>query len=575
MATPAIRGPFEILTIPGLFKKSALLRRDRIAVRKKGNNIWKEYKYSELHESITKTAAFLLEKNINKGDRVGILGESSPEWIIACLAIQWAGGIAVPLDARLKTFELEHIIEHSGICVLFADKNLAKPMEGCFDGPLVCLDEAEVELSIPDIIRAAKHTSFDPLPGLDDLAIIFYTSGTTGNPKGVMLTHRNIVSNINSIYQMVMFGENDSFFSVLPVSHAYEFTAGNLLPLTVGATITYSNIFKLKEMMEDLKDTEPTIMLTVPLLLEKLLAGLNRKIASSSPHVKGLFRCMKIGADSINSIKNGYGSSLLFKGLRKKMGFGNLRFFVSGGAPLSPKIQRETEEIGLTTIQGYGLTEASPVVSFNPPDRTRIGSAGLPLPGIEMNIQNRNTDGVGEIIVKGPNVMKGYYRNEGATASVLGDDGSLLTGDLGYIDNEGYIFITGRKKSEIITRSGINIYPEEVESVMLESPFIKEIIVLKGYSQRTGDEEVHATIHPDHEALLECFKAKTAEEIAPESIRQLLQEEINKRCGQLADYKKIRNFTIRNEEFPKTATNKIKRYLLIKRARPENTKRQT
>jgi len=561
MTAPIVREPFELQTLPELFKKSALLRPHRKALRKKKDNIWREYDYGELLASITKITAFLIEKNVIKGDRIGILGENSPEWIITCMAIQWIAGIVVPLDIRSKTFEQEQIIQHSGMKILFADRKFIQPMENHFQGLFVCLDDSEVDLSVSDIVSTTGPVTTEPSTKLDDPAMILYTSGTTGNPKGVVLTHRNIASNINSMYQMVLFGEEDSFFSVLPISHAYEYTAGNLLPLTVGASITYSNLFKPKEMMEDLRDTEPTIMLAVPLLLEKFLTGVYKKIASSPQHVKGLFQCIKTCAVSLNFIRSGYGGRLFYKRLRRKIGFGKLRFFASGGAQLSPKLQHGMEELGFTIIQGYGLTETSPVVTLTPPSHTKAGSVGLPLPGVDVGIEDKNNDGIGEIVVQGPNVMKGYYRNKEATMNTLLADGSLLTGDLGYIDNEGFLFITGRRKSEIITRGGQNIYPEEVESIMLESPFINEILVVKGLNNRTGDEEVHAIIYPNHETLCECFEMKNIEDVSEECIVQILRQEIDERCRQLADYKKIRSFTVRNKEFPKTATNKIKRYL--------------
>ncbi len=378
-----------------------------------------------------------------------------------------------------------------------------------------------------------------------------------------MLAHRNISSNIHSLSQAVVFDQRDRFFSVLPIHHVYEATAGNWLPLSVGASITYSRSLKSKEMLEDAQGTEPTVMLAVPLLLEKMVLGIQKRLNESPAHLKVLTTLLRGSAKAFNAIHKQVGNRLFWRGLRRRMGFGKLRFFVSGGAALPPSVQKGLEGFGFTVLQGYGLSETSPVLTLNPPPRTRLGSIGLPIPDVDIQIIDPDSQGFGEIAAKGESVMSGYYKNDSATRAAFTDDGYFLTGDMGYRDKDGYLFLTGRKKSTIVTKGGKNIFPEEIESLMLESPFIDEILVIRGRHPRTGEDEVQAIIYPNRERIERHF---SQERIAlpverEEAIRNVLQEEIDERSKKLAAYKRIVHFKIREEEFPKTTTHKIKRYL--------------
>jgi long-chain acyl-CoA synthetase len=274
-----------------------------------------------------------------------------------------------------------------------------------------------------------------------------------------------------------------------------------------------------------------------------------------------MISCVRGSAFCLNRLKGRAGGRLLFRGLRERMGFGKLKFFVSGGAALPPHVQKGLEEFGFTVIQGYGLSEASPVLTLNPPEQSRLGSIGLPIPEVEIRITDPDPHGVGEIAARGGNIMSGYFKNEEATRETVLSDGFLLTGDMGYQDRDGFIHITGRKRSIIVTRGGENIYPEEVEALMLQSPFIEEILVLRGHNERTDQEEVQAMIYPDFEAMKACFLKEGGKELNGEVVREILAKEIEERGRRLGGYKRIRHFTVRNEPFPKTSTQKIKRYL--------------
>ncbi|MCX5808151.1 MAG: AMP-binding protein [Proteobacteria bacterium] len=562
MSIEPVRKPFELCPLNELLERSARSFPSRIALRKRGKQGWNEYTYGQFIDAVKKVAGFLRYSGYQKGDLIGILGDNCPEWLICFMAVQWIGGIAVPLDTRAKEFEHSHIITHSGIKALFSNTRYLEGIKNIKPQLLlISMDKNNAYPDLPDIFKKFDSYSEREELHINETAVIFYTSGTTGNQKGVALSHRNIVSDINSIYQSVIFDETDRFFSVLPISHAYENTAGNLLPLSVGASITYSQPLKPREMLEDIQDAKPTIMLAVPLLLEKLLAGIRKKMDNVPLHIKGLLGLIKGSATILNTCRQGLGGRLLYKNIREKMGFGNLRFFVSGGAALSSWVQKGMEGFGFVVLQGYGLTEASPVAAVNPPHKQKTGSVGPAIPDTEIKIINPNNEGIGEIAIKGPNVFKEYYKNEGATKDVFLPDGFFLTGDIGYVDEEGFLYITGRKKSVIITRSGLNIFPEEIESIMLESPFVEEILVIKGQNRITGDEEAHAIIYPNFDAIDEYYSDNKTVTWPDEQLKMLLQRELDERSKKLADYKKIRSFTVRNEEFPKTSTNKIKRYL--------------
>jgi len=254
----------------------------------------------------------------------------------------------------------------------------------------------------------------------------------------------------------------------------------------------------------------------------------------------------------------------MFKRIRDELGMGNLRYLVSGGAALPRWVSRALEEMGFPILQGYGLSEASPVCTLNPPTRPKNDSIGLPIPYVDVKIVDPNEEGVGELAFRGPNIMVGYYKNEEATREVLTEDGWLLTGDMGYIDDEGYIYITGRKKAVIVTPGGKNVYPEEVETALLRSPYIEEVLVLRGYNPETGAEEVQAIVYPNFEAVDEFFASKGVKNPKEEDIYALIDKEIEKWSEDLAEYKRVKRFTIREEEFPKTTTRKIKRYLFEK-----------
>ena len=379
------------------------------------------------------------------------------------------------------------------------------------------------------------------------MRILLFTSGTTGNAKGVCLSQRNICSNILSTYGIVKVKRSDLFFSILPLHHTYECTLGFLLPIYSGASIAYCD--GLKYIVKNINEYHPSVILCVPLLLENIhkniVKSMNKSLPekyqkqNENPYYELPFVVKKVVK---SKVKNSLG--------------GRLRVFIVGAASVNPNISKDFRALGLNTLQGYGLTECSPLVAGNTDFFIKNDSAGLPIPNVTYKIDKPNDEGVGEIIVKGPNVMLGYYNNEEETKKVL-KDGWFYTGDLGKIDDNGYLYITGRCKSVIVTKNGKNIYPEEVEYYLNDSPLISESLVLGIHKENDDETYINAQILPNMEAITEYLKGSVP---TKEEIKKIISDVVSSVNSKLPNYKHIKNFIIRDKEFEKTTTQKIKRY---------------
>jgi long-chain acyl-CoA synthetase len=545
---PTVREGIGCDTIPNLIERSCQRFPSTVALQQRRGTQWIQFTYNELFDLI-KQLAYRLE--INKGDRVAIVGENKPEWSISCLGIEWAGGVVVPIDPRLTPNEHKYILENSGSrLAIVSDRFMDE-----FSGFIEELDTFTRVLPMDELTTTCGPESLPKAHiSLDDLAVILYTSGTTGFSKGVMLTHCNLGSNLDSIYRCFDFGEGDNFFSVLPLHHVFEITVDFLAPLAAGATITYSRSLKSSEIHEDMVDTGTTVFIIVPLFLEKLLQSILKSIAQLPPLRKSLLTTLKGTSRLFDPISHCRASKTLLKTVRREAGFEKMKYIISGGAPLAAEVSHGLERFGFPIFQGYGLSETSPVLTVNPISAPKNESVGLPIPEVELKIMNPDPRGIGEIAARGSNIMPGYYKNEEATKLVFTSDDWFLTGDVGWIDTHGYLYIVGRKKSVIVTPGGKNVYPEEVESELLRSPFIEEVIVVGGKRQ------IEAIIYPNLEKLQE-YASQNNLELNDELVHKLIKDEVTKLCANIADYKRIRRFTLRNEPFPKTTTEKIKRYL--------------
>ncbi len=541
-----------------MLSQSAARMPDKVALRARRSSGYSETSYRELDLKTDVLASELHELGCRSSDRIAVIGENRPEWAVAYLAIHKGGFVAVPLDPALKEAEIKHILNDAEVKTIIAAGSFADMLsEIRRDLPhlkfIISMENLDAVLKTKK--PAARQLAAEP--ALDDMAVLIYTSGTTGSSKGVMLSHRNIISNVDAVFQFIDFDHHDNFLSILPLHHTFEATCGFLVPLYNNATITYSPSLKSKDIIGTMRETGVTALLGVPLLFEKFHEGVVRNIKASPVFKRAFFSIFY-------SISSAFrpASGLLFRSVREQLGMSRIRYVISGGAALPLRVSSFFETLGVPILQGYGLTESAPVLAVNPPERFRNKSVGRPLPGVKIAINEPDEQGIGEIVASGPNIMLGYYRNEHATNAVL-RDGWLYTGDLGWIDKEGYLHIAGRKKSLIVTSGGKNVYPEEVETTLLASPFIKETVVLPRIDPETKREEVYAIVHPDYEKIDE-LAGRERRVFEEADIEKLIREEIHKQCDSIAEYKRVKSFRIRDEEFPKTTTKKIKRYIFEK-----------
>ena len=510
-------------------------------------------KYSELLDSFIKLSSVIQSKGFAPGDHIALLGPNCPEWAIAYLAIQAAGCIVVPLDANLRPVEHRHIIHHSDAKAIFLSsryhKGLIEDGEDEFEIPHFLFDDIE------GLILAEEKPLPPRYPENDECqAVIIYTSGTTGSPKGVVLTHRNIIADIWALPRRVEILPSDNFISVLPVHHVFEATCGFLTPLSIGCGICYARALRGKEILEDIQASDATIMLGVPLLFEKFFNGITRGVREKGVIASAVFNSAMGLSRLIDSAFGGHSGKTVMNGFRNKAGFAGLRLMISGGAAIRPDIVRFFNSFGVVCVQGYGLSETSPVITANPAEKNKAESVGPAIDGVELKILEPNSEGVGEVMAKGDPVFAQYYKNPEATREAFTEEGWFRTGDLGSIDPDGYLILKGREKNIIVTSGGKNVYPEEIEEIINQTSYVMESLIV-GVVNRNS-EEPFAILVPDFDALDEAGISTTED-----NLEKLYKEVISEVNTQIATYKRVRNFKIQQEEFPKTSTRKIKRYL--------------
>jgi len=509
--------------------------------------------YSQMKEAIRARAAEL--GPLDPGEAVGLLSDNSPEWGQAYVAILIRGGMVVPIDPLLKKDELTRVMTESGISHLIVSpkyRTIAEAVIGRFEAKPRIIP---LEKNPPQLTSGFKPT---PTDNPDDPAVLIFTSGTTGNSKKVILTHRNIVSDMDGFIARFAFGPGDRFLSVLPLHHTFEATCGFIAPLTHGASVFYIKALNSKEVLDGIKKHRITHFISVPLIYDKLYHGILNAVNKAPLHKRAIFKLSMTATKSIHSMTGVNVGGRVFASMRKKAGLDSIRLMVSGGAPLPPDISMNFSHMGIFFVEGYGLTETSPVLCVNPSEKVKFGSVGPPLDNVEMKIHEPDPNGVGEIIVRGPMVTPGYLDNPEATENLI-RDGWLHTGDIGRLDKDGYLFISGRKKNLIVSAAGKNIYPEEIEAELLKSPFIIEVMIW-GKKTDSGREEVAALIYPDFEALAARLD-RPADNITDDDIKSVVDAEVRTLCAGLADFKRVKHIEYVRNELEKTSTKKIKRYL--------------
>lgn len=499
-----------------------------------------------------------------KGEMIAILSENRYEWCVSYLATVNGTGVVVPLDKELPQPEIKNLLERSDAMAVFCSEKyvdiLKENKESLPNLKYIISFDKEISdddaLSYNELLNKGKQLiesgdkTFVEAPiNREEMNMLIFTSGTTDQSKGVMLSHKNIVSDMMAVSKLLYADNNDLILSILPLHHTYECTAGFLTMVYLGVTIAFCE--GLRHITKNLQEYKPTMIMSVPLILENVYSKIIKKAQKEKRY--GILKCA-IFISGLLFKMNIDIRRKLFKEVLDNLG-GNLRLVISGAAALNPKAAKALRAMGLNIMQGYGLTECSPIVSVNRLDFYKDGSSGFPLPGIEVKIENPDADGIGEIKVRGPITMLGYYKNPEATKEVL-RDGWLYTGDNGFIDKHGFLTIAGRKKNVIVTKNGKNIFPEDVELYLNKSEYIKESLVYGYDDENEEDTVVCAKIVPDMEVIAEKF-GKAPEQ---DELYKLIKQEVLKANKKLSSYKKIKHFELCESEFEKTTTKKIKRY---------------
>ena len=565
--------PTEYKTIKEIFKRSMEKYPNNVLLLEKFNHKeeFKEITYKKFGEEVINLGTALTNKYGLKGERIVIIGENTYHWYLSYMTMLCGVGIAVPVDKELPENEIENVIKRSKAgAVIYSTKkkesikkvqdklpevkyfiqmNSDDELQGRNVGLNTLLKEGRELVDSGD--NNFEKIEIDP----NEFKVLIFTSGTTSNSKGVMICNRNLAENINAVSAYVKLYESDRLFSVLPLHHTYESTIGFLLPFAMGASIAVCE--GLKYIVPNLQETKPTAMLTVPLLVENLYKKINTNIKKSKKD--GLVNSMIHVTNALKTVGVDI-KRKVFKEILDNLG-GNIRIIVSAAAPIDAKIGKWVEDIGILFLQGYGLTETAPIAALTPDFKPKVGSAGKPVICAEIKIDNPNENGEGEVLIKSETTMLGYYEDEEETKKAI-VDGWFHSGDIGYLDEDGYLYITGRCKNVIVTQNGKNIYPEEIELLLGKIPEIKECMV---YGKKSEKEDKELIISVKVIPNMDEIQEKYGEDITKEKIHDIIWEKIKEVNKTLTSYKAIKNLEIKEDEFEKTTTMKIKRYAELKK----------
>ncbi len=572
---------------------------DRPALMYKSNGAYRGISYGELRETVNLFASGLFALGVRRGDRVAVISENRPEWIVADLGMMRLGAVNVSLYPSMAPNQIEYILNDSGATIAIVSNHLHLRKLLGISGSVPALAHIVLfsEREAPADARVISYSSLLTLGGgstdavrapdrgareqvsEEDLLTLIYTSGTTGTPKGVMLTHRNLASNIKSSARCIPFTHEDMVLSFLPLSHSYERMAGYYTALACGVTIAFAE--SAETLRENLVEVRPTAVMMVPRVFERIFSRVQKDASARPVPARALFRwSIAVGRRYAAFSKRGMiplylramrsvADALVLRQIRGLLG-GRIRFLASGGARLDPAIGEFFEAAGVVIIEGYGMTESSPVVSFNRLGEYEFGTVGKPIPGVEVAIASD-----GEVLVRGPNVMKGYWKDPVSTARIIDPDGWLHTGDIGMMDDRGFLSITDRKKHLFVTSGGKNIAPQPIENLFLQSDLFDQFVLIGD-----GRMFLSALIVPNFDRIREFAQrmslgsAKPEELVENEQIRSLFEEEIGVRQKNLANYERVRKFTllprpltIENGEI--TPTLKVRRKIVEARFRDE------
>ncbi len=564
-------------TIKEIFVNSSKKYADRVFLVEKTNpkGEWIETTYNQFKNEVIGLGTALTRKLGLKDSRVAIIGENTHYWYVSYMTMLCGAGVAVPIDKELPENEIENVLRRAKVeCVIYSTKkadvikkvaeklpnikyfvqmNSDNEKNGRFVGIENLIEQGKLLVQNGD--NSFMNCEIDQY----EFKVLLFTSGTTSNAKGVMLCNRNLAENVNAASAYVDLKPEDRLMSILPLHHTYESSIGFLYPFAMGASISICQ--GLKYIVPDLKETNPTAILTVPLLVENLYKKINDNIKKSKKD--GLVNSM---IHVTNALKN-LGIDIkrkVFAEIYENLG-GKIRIIVSAAAPIDAKIGKWIEDIGITFLQGYGLTETAPIAALTPDFQTKVGSAGKAVVCAELRIDNPNENGEGEILIKSKTLMLGYYEDEEATKEAIFEENGerwFRSGDIGYLDKDGFLYITGRCKNVIVTQNGKNIYPEEIEIMLSNIPEIKECMVYGKPDKKEGKELIISVkVIPDYEEIEERYNKK----LTDEEIYKIIWEKIKEVNKKLTSYKAIKKLEIKHDDFVKTTTMKIKRFEELKK----------
>ena len=543
--------------------------------KRPGKKEFREITYKEFRRDVTSIGAALIEKLGLKGERIAIIGENSYEWAVSYYSVVCGTGVVVPLDKELPASEIANLVRRSNAKAIFFSnrkRDLINSIREEVSNLKYYIELYSDENELENTFKGENDYTFDELLKIgseydekvlmeipideNEFKILLFTSGTTAESKGVMLTNWNIISNIEAAISEVSLYDDDRFFSVLPLHHSYESTVGMMIPIYCGLSIGYAG--GLKSIANDLKVVQPTVMLGVPALIENLM-----KKVLGTIEKQGKTKLVNSMIKITNALgKPGYKlKRKVFKSVLDGLG-GKIRLIVSAAAPIDPEIGNKIEGFGIMFLQGYGLTETSPLATIVPDTDRRFGSVGKPGKCCTVKIHEPNEEGIGEVWIKGTNVTSGYYENEEETAKSI-TDGWFHSGDLGYIDKDGHLYLTGRCKNLIITGNGKNVYPEEIENLVNKIPYVNESMVYATQDPRDEKEQIIAVKVTLDEAYL---KEKYGNDLpSDEEMHNLIWAEIKEVNKKLSSFKWIKDLEIKKDDFVKTTTMKIKRHEELKK----------
>ena len=560
----------KITDLKDMINKSVAKFSDRPAyvfkTEKKGE--FKEITYKQLKNDIDSLGTALINLGL-EGKRVAVIGENRYEWGVTYLAVVNGTGTIVPLDKALPENEIESLIIRSGVeAIVYSNKyneimNDLKEKKNTDLKYFISMDLDESENGIisfkklltrgKELLENGDKRFIDAKINVEEMRIMLFTSGTTSKSKAVMLSHKNIASNLMDISSVLKVREDDRFLSFLPLHHTFECTTGFLLPLSVGASIAFCD--GIRHIAENIKEYDITFMVSVPVLYENMCKKIMKSIKD-----QGKGTTVNVGMKVSNALlKVGLDiRGKLFKQVHDSLS-SKLRLLVAGGAALDPDTEKTFNSLGINMVQGYGLTESSPVIAVEDDKYKKIGSIGKALPTLDVKIDKPNEEGIGELLVKGPTIMLGYYENEEATKETIDKEGWLHTGDLAKIDKDGFIFITGRKKFVIVLKNGKNVYPEELEILINKIAGVKECFVY-GKPEDDGDYKISAKIVYDKEIMKEAYGVEEEKDI-----KEKLWKEVKAINKTMPKYKYIKGIIVTEEELIKTTTRKVKRNVEMKK----------